>query len=180
MHLAGVTLQTLRGSAAPIWLWLAIQLLTACGCRYDGTSMQMNSDSGAPFFGLQLSVRADHESREPEHARTPAGRHGNLPRVIGTGRTLVRRSLGKGIAAAGTGDILQAAGSGSSAKSASTGVTGRIVTGSPAAHLASGAGQLVLTSAASEQRSPVRYSIAVSGHEKNTRTEEISTRLNGF
>jgi hypothetical protein len=34
------------------------------GCKYDGSFMQMDSNSGVPFFGLQLAV--DSGSRPPE------------------------------------------------------------------------------------------------------------------
>ena len=172
--------RTMRRSPASVPLWMvvpilsAIQLLTACGCRYDGTSMQMNSDSGAPFFGLQLSVRADHESRSPERAPAPGGRRGEFHRVIDTAH-----SRTEGIAAAGTHDILQSAETGAAATSAASGVTDLSRTGSPASPPVGGAGQLVLTSATSEYRSHIRCSIAPSGL-RNGRTEEISTRLNGF
>lgn len=36
-----------------------VLLLPTLGCKYDGAMMQMNSDSPSPFFGLQLSVKAD-------------------------------------------------------------------------------------------------------------------------
>lgn len=36
-----------------------VPLLPMLGCKYDGSTMQMNSDSPSPFFGLQLSVKAD-------------------------------------------------------------------------------------------------------------------------
>ena len=39
--------------------WIVVSTLLLAGCRYDGSFMQMNSDAGAPFFGLQLSVRND-------------------------------------------------------------------------------------------------------------------------
>ena len=34
-------------------------LFLLSGCKYDGSFMQMNSDSGSPFFGLQLAVKQD-------------------------------------------------------------------------------------------------------------------------
>ncbi|MBL8817629.1 MAG: hypothetical protein JNL58_16505 [Planctomyces sp.] len=36
---------------------LLISAVFSCGCQYDGSTLQMNSDSPAPFLGLQWSVR---------------------------------------------------------------------------------------------------------------------------
>ena len=36
------------------------------GCKYDGSFMQLDSNSGVPFFGLQLAV--DSGSRPPRSA----------------------------------------------------------------------------------------------------------------
>lgn len=45
--------------------------LLNCGCRYDGSFMQMNSDSPMPFLGLQLSVRNENRSlKEPDQVRS--------------------------------------------------------------------------------------------------------------
>ena len=175
-----VTRRAIRCSRASVPAWIvipmvsAVQLLAACGCRYDGTSMQLNSDSGAPFFGLQLSVRADHESRVPERAQAPVGRRGEFPRVIDTGH-----SPTEGIAAAANHDFRQVAESDSAVKSAPFEATDLSLTEESSGPQIGGAGQLVLTSATSEYRSQVRCSIAPSGL-RNRRTEEISTRLNGF
>ena len=38
-------------------LFSASFLVLLSGCKYDGSFMQMNSDSGSPFFGLQLAVK---------------------------------------------------------------------------------------------------------------------------
>ena len=44
---------------------LLVPLIT--GCQYDRSFLNMNSDSGAPFFGLQLSVDAsDVQQHSPE------------------------------------------------------------------------------------------------------------------
>jgi len=37
-------------------IFAATVLLTAAGCKYDGSFMQMDSNSGSPFFGLQWAV----------------------------------------------------------------------------------------------------------------------------
>lgn len=39
----------------PVCLFL---LTLLCGCQYDRSFMNINSDSGVPFFGLQMSVDA--------------------------------------------------------------------------------------------------------------------------
>jgi hypothetical protein len=39
-------------------------LLVTSGCKYDGSFFQMSSDSPAPFFGLQLSVRHDRSDND--------------------------------------------------------------------------------------------------------------------
>jgi hypothetical protein len=38
------------------------------GCKYDGSFMHLDSNSGVPFFGLQLAV--DSGSRPPKSAET--------------------------------------------------------------------------------------------------------------
>jgi hypothetical protein len=43
--------------------------LVTCGCKYDGSFFQMSSDSPAPFFGLQLSVRNDRSDHDFLHRR---------------------------------------------------------------------------------------------------------------
>lgn len=52
---------------------LSLLLLTVLsGCQYDRSFLQMNSDSGVPFLGLQMSVDASDvqraESEESEDA----------------------------------------------------------------------------------------------------------------
>jgi hypothetical protein len=42
---------------------IACILLSATGCKYDGSFFNFSSDSGSPFFGLQLAV--DSGSRPP-------------------------------------------------------------------------------------------------------------------
>ena len=49
-------------------------LVSAAGCRYDGSFMQMDSNAPFPFFGLQLSV--DSGSRTPRH---PPSRELHIP-----------------------------------------------------------------------------------------------------
>ena len=43
--------------------FLGLILLSLSGCRYDGSFMNMDSNSGSPFFGLQLAV--DSGTRPP-------------------------------------------------------------------------------------------------------------------
>lgn len=52
-------------SVLPNFLSLAIVSLIV-GCKYDGSFLQMDSNSGVPFFGLQLAV--DSGSRPPKSA----------------------------------------------------------------------------------------------------------------
>jgi len=47
-----------------------IPMLT--GCRYDGSFMQMDSNTGFPFFGLQLAVDSGSRPPGPTDAR-PSG-----------------------------------------------------------------------------------------------------------
>lgn len=42
---------------------LGLMLLSLSGCKYDRSFMNMDSNSGSPFFGLQLAV--DSGSRPP-------------------------------------------------------------------------------------------------------------------
>jgi hypothetical protein len=50
---------------------LGLILLSLTGCRYDRAFMNMDSNSGSPFFGLQLAV--DSGSRPPGiHRRAEA------------------------------------------------------------------------------------------------------------
>ena len=45
-----------------------ITLLATTGCRYDGSFMQMDSNAGFPFFGLQLSVDSgSRPTQQPTH-----------------------------------------------------------------------------------------------------------------
>jgi hypothetical protein len=49
----------------PVIILLTVLLLpTLAGCRYDGSFMQMDSNSAFPFFGLTLAV--DSGSRPPD------------------------------------------------------------------------------------------------------------------
>ncbi len=48
---------------------LALMLLSLSGCKYDRSFMNMDSNSGSPFFGLQLAV--DSGSRAPMNSRAP-------------------------------------------------------------------------------------------------------------
>ncbi len=45
-------------------------LLSLTGCKYDRSFMNMDSNSGSPFFGLQLAV--DSGSRAPMNSRSAA------------------------------------------------------------------------------------------------------------
>ena len=47
---------------------LALMLLSLSGCKYDRSFMNMDSNSGSPFFGLQLAV--DSGSRAPLNSRS--------------------------------------------------------------------------------------------------------------
>lgn len=53
----------------PHAIGLAVLLLS--GCKYDGSVMQMNSDSPMPFFGLQLSVGNDRQPRNNARPQVP-------------------------------------------------------------------------------------------------------------
>ena len=44
----------------------ATALLTAAGCKYAGSSMQMDSNSSSPFFGLQWAVDSGSRPMMPQ------------------------------------------------------------------------------------------------------------------
>lgn len=52
-------------------LFAATVLLTNVGCKYDGSFMQMDSNSGAPFFGLQWAVDSGSRPPLPQSISTP-------------------------------------------------------------------------------------------------------------
>ncbi|MBC7968450.1 MAG: hypothetical protein H7Z17_21300 [Fuerstia sp.] len=56
-------MQHRRPNSPGIAFIVGLVLLSLCGCKYDGSFMNMDSNSGSPFFGLQLAV--DSGSRPP-------------------------------------------------------------------------------------------------------------------
>lgn len=52
-----------RINNCPIFAIAGLLLLSQAGCKYNGSFMNMDSNSGSPFFGLQLAV--DSGSRPP-------------------------------------------------------------------------------------------------------------------
>lgn len=55
----------IRGSLKTAGMILAVTVFCS-GCKYDGSMLQMNSDSPSPFLGLQWSVR----NEVPRHAES--------------------------------------------------------------------------------------------------------------
>ena len=55
---------------------VACLLLSATGCKYDGSFFNFSSDSGSPFFGLQLAV--DSGSRPPRSGDDSDASRSNL------------------------------------------------------------------------------------------------------
>ncbi|MDA1230984.1 MAG: hypothetical protein O2856_09435 [Planctomycetota bacterium] len=54
----------LRINIRPLFAIAGLMLLSQTGCKYNGSFMNMDSNSGSPFFGLQLAV--DSGSRPPK------------------------------------------------------------------------------------------------------------------
>lgn len=66
-------------------IFLLICVALSAGCQYDGSTLQMNSDSPSPFLGLQWSVRNDKPRGKPADVpvklvRADYGRIAETPR----------------------------------------------------------------------------------------------------
>ena len=68
-----------RTNLSQIAAVLGFMLLSLSGCKYDRSFMNMDSNSGSPFFGLQLAV--DSGSRSPVIGERP--RDGERPTLSG-------------------------------------------------------------------------------------------------
>ena len=58
-------------------------LLSLAGCKYDRSFMNMDSNSGSPFFGLQLAVDTGSRPPEPEQRADESAPSATSRRQIG-------------------------------------------------------------------------------------------------
>lgn len=63
-------------------LFAATVLLTSVGCKYDGSFMQMDSNSGSPFFGLQWAVDSGSRPAMPKSISEPHDSIGNRDSLV--------------------------------------------------------------------------------------------------
>ncbi len=139
-----------RTNLLQIFAILGLMLLCLSGCKYERSFMNMDSNSGSPFFGLQLAV--DSGSRPPV-GREPAkdGIRGNLSGLRDP-RVPARK------------DSVTPSGS-------------PILLTHSAAAKSHG---FVRTSDAGELKTNVRYSLQAAPTDKSLQTQAIDLRLSAF
>lgn len=139
-------------------------VLLLCGCQYDGSFMHMHSDAPFPFFGLQLSVENETQRRPLEA----------LPDISDRAPAFARsRAVDPSIRESGESVIAAHVVSDSEPNS-------QALFDSQDDSLIRRSPDLVPTSAKSEQRSRVRWTIQSSETSPAISTNEVNVRINDF